>query len=445
MRDKFKKGAASFYIVAFSTLILVIIAASFAAIIISEMTRTSNDDLAQSAYDSALAGVEDAKVAFFNYRKCIEGGGADGDFCDDIIGQIKSPNCDMVGRILGRVDESGGEVLIQEESSQGNNMQQAYTCVKIETELDDYKSSLDSNNATKVLKVQFKDGVKADTVNRVRVSWFSDADATSYRYNNFDASNSRVVFPGKVAPGTSSLTYAVPPTISFGFVQTGGDTFNYNDFTVVEDGSKTDRGMVYLVPTGSKTAAANHGGSNYIGVCNGACDDMGGNNVIGAGELVKSNDKVNKNLPYVVYCPEGAGNEFACSATINLPKPIGGERNKDTFMVVISLPYGKPNTDFKLEFLCDDGSNCGENIVAKDDGTQTISDHAMLDGMQIKVDSTGRANDLYRRVETRLEGVDDFTLSLMGPLELLTEKETDEGLSKVYSVTCEWNFPRRGC
>ena len=65
MRKKIKnkKGAASFYIVAFSTLIMVIIAASFAAIIISEVTRTSNDDLAQSAYDSALAGVEDAKLA----------------------------------------------------------------------------------------------------------------------------------------------------------------------------------------------------------------------------------------------------------------------------------------------------------------------------------------------------------------------------------------------
>ena len=65
---KFKKGAASFYIVAISTLILVIIAASFAAVIISELTRTSNDDLAQSAYDAALAGVEDAKLAYYNYQ-----------------------------------------------------------------------------------------------------------------------------------------------------------------------------------------------------------------------------------------------------------------------------------------------------------------------------------------------------------------------------------------
>ena len=85
IRKKFKEGAASFYIVAISTLILVIVAASFAAVIISEVTRTSNDDLAQSAYDAALAGVEDAKLAFYSYQSCLENGSpidASGLSCD---------------------------------------------------------------------------------------------------------------------------------------------------------------------------------------------------------------------------------------------------------------------------------------------------------------------------------------------------------------------------
>ena len=49
MKAKFKSGAASFYVVAFSTLILTIIAASFATAIVAEITRTANDDLSQSA------------------------------------------------------------------------------------------------------------------------------------------------------------------------------------------------------------------------------------------------------------------------------------------------------------------------------------------------------------------------------------------------------------
>ena len=49
IKKEYKKGAASFYIVAFATLILIIVVMSFATIMISEMARTSNDDLAQSA------------------------------------------------------------------------------------------------------------------------------------------------------------------------------------------------------------------------------------------------------------------------------------------------------------------------------------------------------------------------------------------------------------
>ena len=74
LKEKFKKGAASFYNVAFSTLILIIIATSFAVAIVAEVTRSSNDDLSQSAYDAALAGIEDAKLTFMNYQNCINSG-----------------------------------------------------------------------------------------------------------------------------------------------------------------------------------------------------------------------------------------------------------------------------------------------------------------------------------------------------------------------------------
>ena len=117
---KFRKGAASFYIVSFSTLILVIIAASFATVIISEVTRSSNDDLSQSAYDSALVGVEDAKIAFANYQRCIESGHTQatsiGDSntvdCGSMITWMESPDCDMVGHMSGRLaPNQSGEVL----------------------------------------------------------------------------------------------------------------------------------------------------------------------------------------------------------------------------------------------------------------------------------------------------------------------------------------------
>ena len=108
---QYKKGAASFYIVAFSTLILMIVAISFAAVIISEVERTSNDDLSQSAYDSALAGIEDAKMAYYNYLNCKD---KDGDNCklintlmnDDT--ERDADDCNMVWEMLGRKTSSNG-------------------------------------------------------------------------------------------------------------------------------------------------------------------------------------------------------------------------------------------------------------------------------------------------------------------------------------------------
>ena len=125
LKEKFKKGAASFYIVAFSTLILIIIATSFAIAIVAEVTRSSNDDLSQSAYDAALAGIEDAKLTFMNYQNCVNNGAntnldelsPNNDVtCQDIIYWMNHPNCDMVGHILGRIgkNDEGGEILVEE-------------------------------------------------------------------------------------------------------------------------------------------------------------------------------------------------------------------------------------------------------------------------------------------------------------------------------------------
>lgn len=396
---KFKKGAASFYVVAFSTLILVIIAASFATVIISEVTRTSNDDLSQSAYDSALAGVEDAKIAYANYQKCLQDGATADAYivedgvvtCGEILYWMQNADCDMVGHILGRIPDNGtGEVMISDtvETSGGevtSDLNQAYTCVELKTILDDYRSTLTTANQTKTVKVNFN-GTTAANIKSVKISWYARQDDSSFEFSNFLENADRVAFQ----PATS-MRVSTPPTLAVQLFQTAG-TFSVNDLLSASNGTRTDRATVYLVPT-KDSDAAKLTKNNYVGVYDGS------KNVLSAGQIAATNDR-NSNLPFVVYCNPNVDTEFVCSAILNLPEPLNGARSDNTFMFAVSAPYGQPDTDFSMEFCTE--VNCGNKNV---EGS-SVSSIASIKDSQVVVDSTGRANDLYRRVEVRLEPAD---------------------------------------
>lgn len=441
MKKKSYSGIASFYIVAFSTLILTVMAMSFAAVIISEITRTENDELAQSAYDSALAGIEDAKLAYYNYLSCLESGDDYSSVeepdvswgtvsCKDIVYWMRNPDCYMVGRILGRIGKGDTkEVFIQETNNDDTAMQQAYTCVKIETTLNNYKTTLGGDNSTRVIKVDLANGVSANAIDKVRVSWYSKTDGSVYEFSNV-SDDGNVSFP------SMNNKVATPPTIAVGLVQTNG-SFELSEFDKTvssNDDYRTNRGMVFLVPTESKSADSNK--DNHAVAWNGS------NNIITREQVVKSNDRTVKNVPFEVYCDPENGTEFACSVDISLPGVIennGGGRNDDTFMFVINVPYGQPSTDVQLELFCDNGVSCGM-MSSPGDGDGEIDGNtaglAQLQNVQVKIDSTGRANNLYRRVEARMDTADTYFPYPLYALELLGSDGDD--LKKDMTVTCEY-------
>lgn len=471
---KFKKGAASFYIVAFSTLILVIIAVSFATVVMSDITRTSNDDLAQSAYDSALAGVEDAKLAYMNYRKCKEAGTvvddgykpSDGSpiSCEDIVYWIdededERSRCFMTGRILGKIYDGGGgisktledEVTLGGEKVVGGSGEtttnQAYTCVKITTSTKDIKTTLSGSNPIRIVGLKITDPTVFDAATGmikdkdgkklyIKLSWYGvrdDADGSGLlQWNNFNPEKDKVTFQTVGNPITT------PPTVELQLIQTN-TSFELSQFDEAND-TATNRGTVYLVPTNNLDKSKRGGSSNknYIGTrCTdadagaGDCEGLSGINVVKAKEVAKTNNRSVSNKSFVTYCGDVdiTTDDFYCTAWIKPPDAIGvsagGGRTKDTFMAVVSLPYQRPETDIEIKAVAYDPATGKEEVLSMDSG-------------QIEVDSTGRANDLFRRVITRLEtgdeefvgGVPRYALQILG----------NDGATKDFYVTSEYNF-----
>lgn len=416
---KKRTGAASFYIVAISTLLFTIIAMSFAAIVISELARTTNSDLSQSAYDSALAGIEDAKVAILNYQNCLNQGYSAASSispsanvtCDEIIYYMEHPDCDTVGHILNRIPKGvGSEVLVQEVSisagENANNMEQAYTCVKISSDNPDYRGTIAEGEVTRVVPIKV---ASPDDVQSIRVKWYSSANKqkanAALRFSQFVLANNKVGFPT-----LSQSTEAVPPTMSVQLIQTAS-TFELSQLDVSNPNAGTsDGGLLFMIPINRK-ASGHAAYDTYY--------DISSDNALRSSDtmnFVKANSKTASNLPLGVYCGEpgtsGFDPEFSCSVSLEVPDPIAGPdgsttRNGNTFMLVLSVPYGQPETDFAVE-VCT-GTVC-----------QTSDRLSFLN--QINIDSTGRANDLYRRIEARVETISDHNLAPDYAVQLLDQE-----------------------
>jgi Tfp pilus assembly protein PilX len=346
-RNNSQKGAVSLFVVIFAALLITVVTVSFVRIMIQNQKQASAADLSQSAYDSAQAGVEDAKRALLRYQDICNSGGD----CAAVRTQINSTVCNDAIKTLQDVSGAASDEEIKIQNSSANALDQAYTCVKIETQTDDYVGEI-GQDTSKVIPL-----VGNEDFDSIKIEWFNSSD--------HQGSGTEVNVPlftdGVPLLNQDNWTSASlqnrPPVIRTQLIEYNTAGFNLSDFNGTNPGGSSN--ALFLYPT----------------------------DIVDTAKNLSSNVRLNPatpNTPVQINCKDNlAAGGYACSATLNLPRAV--DSSHKAYLVLKSFYKG---TNYRITLIGADG------------------DTVEFDGVQPAIDSTGRANDLFRRVQARVEMVD---------------------------------------
>ncbi|MDR1032727.1 MAG: hypothetical protein LBL84_01800 [Candidatus Nomurabacteria bacterium] len=427
---QYLKGAVSIYVVIFTALVISIITVSFIRIMVSNERQSSNADLSQSARDSALSGVEDAKIALLKYvKQCPNGKNSDAGTtdaqCQNIYKKITG-ECNEFHSYVdgGGVDSKNSEIPVQRNDSSANQnndkvLQQAYTCVKIQVETDDYLGAASAGKSELIPLVPELDpntGAQK-TIDNIELSWYTIGDNSG----KTDVLTPKNFGSGSNCESTSSIINCLldqsnsdwgpqaPSLMRVQLIQTD-PTFTLQQLDAQGSGTASDRGTIFLYPKPTYTASQN--ASSSFGITPAYA--------LGSSSAYNS---VERPIEANCYKNFKVADGYACKAKISLPRTISNSMNrKNTFIKLTG--YYHDQTSYKMVMMS------GDSVVK-------------FDGVQPAVDATGRASDLYRRVESRIQLFGDAIFP-----EFAVDMNKDSGGSgqfcKLLTISDESNNTRAG-
>lgn len=388
-----ERGAVSIFIVIFTALLVTVISVSFVRQMIQTQQQAITADLSQSAYDSALAGVEDAKRLLVTYqRECVQSA-PPAQRCATLERLLRVENpCNTMQQAGLEGSPTDKEVVVQK--TEGDSaLDQAYTCVKVMVETNDYIGSVNSNGSRLVpLK-------GAGNFNEVILEWYSQVDL-----QNSDGSSSG---EKKIDLPESSTGYELTklddwsrdrnrPSIMRAQLIQFGSSFKLSDFDLNSDGTSNAH-TLFLYPT-----TAGH--DDTVSPA-----DFGTDTRLSQTAGILQPVACDRN-----FSSTASDRNYACRVSIRLPNAVGATDAGRTAYLRLDPVYNNL-THFSVSL-----KNNGALVKFKD--------------VQPLVDSTGRANDLFRRVQSRVElendvfpypeGAVDITGSLCKTF-LVTDKASD--------------------
>jgi len=344
-----ESGAVSLFLVVFAMLLITIVTLGFLRIMLADQQQASLNDLSQSAYDSSLAGVEDAKRALIYYRTVCNQG--DQSACNTQKAIINSTQCNEGLRNVVATTPNKEVQVQQSQSSGDSDLNQAYTCVKMKLDTVDYLGTTQANTSKLI-------PLKTDSpFSTVTVEWYMSED--------LGTEGTAVNLISNAAPKPLYLQKNWPsnrPSLMRTELMQFGSTFTLDSFNAANSSvTNSNSNTLFLYPTGTTATG------KIVDTASFSSDVR--QTSFGAPQPVKCTSNLN------------AGG-YACTVTITVPQAVNQTGSDRTAYLRLTPLYNAAH--FRV----------------------TLSDGALFNGVQPSIDSTGRANDQYRRVESRVDLID---------------------------------------
>lgn len=380
-QQQFRRGGVSMFLVVVSCIFVSLMVASFMKIMIRDNQNASSQDLSQSAYDSAQAGIEDAKRLLSRYNSLCSSGVVSTE-CDRMANAINSESCSTLSD-SNLVSLTDGEVKVRTNTGGSANnddrLNQAYTCVKIRRNTADFiggtgvgESKMIPLNAT-------------NSFNRVRISWHSRKNLTNQANTAINLLEIPRVGNNYSLPNASSWNNNTnrPALLKAQFIGASSNDLSQLDTPFFGDANGLNEQLYYPVRNTGRTSTT-----------------------LPANRRTGDASSTSDFTPVTCLQNLNSGT-YACQVTVNIGNiPAGLDK---TYLRLTPI---YTDTDFSVELL-------NNNTVVE------------FNGVQPKVDSTGRANDKFRRVESRLE----YEGSNISVPQFALQSEGDSGVCKNFSVS----------
>lgn len=352
-----QSGMVAIFVVIFSTILVAIITVSFLRSMIQEEKQASNNNLSQSAYDSAVTGVEDGKRVI---RAALQ---ATGTAQQKAKNAIDNKSCSTIAD--AGIVAMGSETQIK--SNGGVSLQnQAYTCVKITMNTNDVILNLTEGESVVVpLKAM-------SSFNTIDIQWM--------HRNNSDGGTAYI--------GGEATDLAAP---------TSG---NYDKLPAKADWNIAAASLLRvqsILPTESSVSLNDLDSSvvttNFLRPA-AAISTAPPFNINLASMRATSTNTVTSLNAIACSTTKYKNGNYACNARLSKP---------DSAMV----PSGSNVAYLRLTSLYRDTS---VKITLAKDNSGSSTSIVQFDGVQPEIDSTGRADDVFRRIRSRVNvGFNGFT------------------------------------